>query len=218
MTMQRRRFLRAAALVAGLPPGLAAFAGESSDRPDVSLQIIHDSGRSVPMAPYLAQLAGDADDPGALSGVPFPFATRRLRGGVLPVEGMPVFQPEWLTEAVFVVAADDVSFRWLAFNHARLVQLQAVGVVVQAGTAAAYQLMQRLARPMRLAPDSGEWMAERLAAAGAGVYPVLVQTDGRAYQILVQDSVSAPAVHSPLVQGIPKAGPNVFQHWPGGRR
>lgn len=203
MTMQRRSILRAAALLAGHLPGLAAAAAKGRDGADVALQIIHDSGRGVPMAPYLAQLAGDADDPGALSGVPFPFVTRRLRGGVLQVEGTAVFQPEWLTEAVFVVAADDVSFRWLAFNHARLVQMQAVGVVVQAGTAAAYQVMQRLARPMRLAPDSGEWVSERLAAAGAGVYPVLVQTDGRAYQILTQDTGPAASERSSLKQPMP---------------
>ncbi|WP_026432952.1 PFL_4695 family integrating conjugative element protein [Paracidovorax oryzae] len=203
MTMQRRRILRAAALLVGHLPGLAAAAAQDRDGADVALQIIHDSGRGVPMAPYLAQLAGDADDPGALSGVPFPFVTRRLRGGVLQVEGTAVFQPEWLTEAVFVVAADDVSFRWLAFNHARLVQMQAVGVVVQAGTAAAYQVMQRLARPMRLAPDSGEWVSERLAAAGAGVYPVLVQTDGRAYQILTQDTGPAASERSSLGQPMP---------------
>ncbi|WIY36607.1 integrating conjugative element protein [Paracidovorax citrulli] len=203
MTMQRRSILHAAALLAGHLPGLAAAAALGLDGANVALQIIHDSGRGVPMAPYLAQLAGDADDPGALSGVPYPFVTRRLRGGVLQVEGTPVFQPEWLTEAVFVVAADDVSLRWLAFNHARLVQMQAVGVVVQAGTAAAYQMMQRLARPMRLAPDSGEWVSERLAAAGAGVYPVLVQTDGRAYQILTQDTGPAASERSSLEQPMP---------------
>ncbi|GEM_PF-1971235 len=203
MTMQRRSILRAAALLTGHLPGLAAAAAQGRDGADVALQIIHDSGRGVPMAPYLAQLAGDADDPGALSGVPFPFVSRRLRGGVLQVEGTAVFRPEWLTEAVFVVAADDVSFRWLAFNHARLVQMKAVGVVVQAGTAAAYQVMQRLARPMRLAPDSGEWMSERLAAAGAGVYPVLVQTDGRAYQILTQDTGPAASERSSLEQPMP---------------
>ncbi len=217
MTMQRRSILRAAALLAGHLPGLAAAAAQGRDGADVALQIIHDSGRGVPMAPYLAQLAGDADDPGALSGVPFPFVTRRLRGGVLQVEGTPVFQPEWLTEAVFVVAADDVSFRWLAYNHARLVQLQAVGVVVQAGTAAAFQMMQRLARPMRLAPDSGEWMSERLAAAGAGVYPVLVQTDGRAYQILVHDTVPAASERSSLEQPMP-AHVQKLHRQAGGRR
>lgn len=217
MTMRRRRILRAAGLLVAPMPCLASAAAQGREGADVSLQIIHDSGRSVPMAPYLAQLAGDADDPGALSGVPFPFLSRRLRGGVLQVEGTPVFQPEWLTESVFVVAADDVSFRWLAFNHARLVQMQAVGVVVQAGTAAAYQLMQRLARPMRLAPDSGEWMSERLAAAGAGVYPVLVQTDGRAYQILTQDTGPAASERSSLEQPMP-AHVQKLHRQVGGRR
>ena len=150
------------------------------------LEVVHDSGRSVPLSPYLAQLVGDADDPGALAGVPFPFMTRHLRSGVLPQDGVRVFDAAWMTETTFVIAADDLSMRWLAFNHDKLVQAQAVGIVVQARTPAAYQAMQRLARPMRLAQDSGAWLSERLAATGAGVYPLVVHTDGRAYQILFQ--------------------------------
>lgn len=174
-------FLGIAALVHG--PGVGAQGLGPVSQP---LEVVHDSGRSVPLSPYLAQLVGDADDPGALSGVQFPFVTRHLRSGVLPKDGVRVFDAAWMTETTFVIAADDLSMRWLAFNHEKLVQAHAVGIVVQAGTPAAYQAMQRLAHPMRLAPDSGEWLSERLAAAGAGVYPLMVHTDGRAYQILFQ--------------------------------
>lgn len=153
---------------------------------DTPPAVLYDSGRSVPLAPYLAQLAGDAEDSGALAGVQFPFGTKQLRSAVLAKDGMPVFNAAWMTQPTFVVAADELSMRWLAFNHARLVQAQAVGIVVRAGSVTAYRALQRLAAPMRLAPDTGGWLSEQLAAAGAGVYPLLVHTDGRAYQILFQ--------------------------------
>ena len=87
------------------------------------LQVLHDSGRSVPFAPYVAQLVGDADDPGVLDGLRFPFGARILRNGVLAQEGKQVFDSAWMTQPVFVLAADELSMRWLAFNKDQLVQL-----------------------------------------------------------------------------------------------
>lgn len=149
-------------------------------------EVIHDSGRSVPLAPYVAQLVGDADDPGVLDGMRFPFGAGRLRSGVLAQEGVQVFDPTWLTQPMFVLAADELSMRWLAFNHDKLVQLQAVGIVVQAGSPVAFKALQRMAAPLRLAPETGSWLSQRLVQAGAGVYPVLVHSTGKAHQILFQ--------------------------------
>ena len=167
----------------------AAFAGPVIAQPGLPLEqppvVIHDSGRSVPLAPYVAQLVGSADDPGVLEGLRFPFGARLLRSGVLPQEGVQVFNSHWMTQPIFVLAADDLSLRWLAFNHDKLVQMQAVGIVVQAGSPMAFKALQRMAAPLRLAPETGTWLSQRLADVGAGVYPVLVHSTGKAHQILL---------------------------------
>lgn len=166
------------AFVVGMSALAPAWAGDA-------LEVIHDSGRSVPLAPYVAQIVGDADDASVMDGLRFPYRTQ-LRAGVLRQDGLPVFNSKWLTQPVFVLAADDLSMRWLAFNHDKLVQLKAVGIVVQAGSPAAFKMLQRLAKPLHLAPETGKYLTEQLARAGAGVYPVLVHSNGRAYQILPQ--------------------------------
>lgn len=147
------------------------------------VQVLHDSGRSVPLSPYLAQLVGDADAPGVLDGIPFPLRTS-LQSAVLPQDGTQVFDPTWLTQPMFVVAADEISMRWLAFNHDKLVQLQAVGIVVQAANPRAFNALHKLALPLHLTAETSPWLASRLHQAGAGVYPLLVQTNGRVFQIL----------------------------------
>lgn len=172
--------LIAATTLAGLAH---AQPGQQLEQPPV---VVHDSGRSVPLATYVAQLVGDADDPGVLEGLPFPFGAELLRSGVLAQDGVQVFDSAWLTQPMFVLAADDLSMRWLAFNHEKLVQLQAVGIVVQAGSPKAFKAMQRMAAPLRLAPETGTWLSQRLVAVGAGVYPVLVHSTGKAHQILFQ--------------------------------
>lgn len=150
------------------------------------LDVIHDSGHSVPLAPYVAQLVGGPEDAAVVDGLRFPFGGT-LKPGVLQRDGLPVFSSKWLTQPVFVVAADELSMRWVAFNHSKLIQLNAVGVVVQAASPLAFKSLQRLASPLHLAPDTGAFLASKLGSAGAGVFPLLVHSDGRAFQILPQD-------------------------------
>ena len=159
--------------------GLAALCVDAAAAPVV----VFDSGKSVPLAPYVAQLVGDAEDPGVLDGVPFPIRSS-LKSAVLVQEGLQVFDPTWLTQPMFVLAADPVSMRWLAYNHAKLVQINAVGIVVQSPSAAAFKALQKQAQPLQLAPETSPWLASKLSSAGAGVYPLLVQPNGRVYQIL----------------------------------
>lgn len=146
-------------------------------------EVVFDSGRSVPLAPYVAQLVGDAEDPGVLDGVPFPIRTT-LKSSVLAKDGLQVFDPTWLTQPMFVLAADSVSMRWLTYNHAKLVQMNAVGIVVQSLSAAAFKALQKQAQPLHLAPETSPWLASKLSDLGAGVYPLLIQPNGRVYQIL----------------------------------
>ncbi|KGH27296.1 PFL_4695 family integrating conjugative element protein [Comamonas testosteroni] len=171
---------RFAILALGLACSAPALAG-------VELEMIHDSGKSVPLAPYVAQIVGGTDEANVLDGLRFPFRSQ-LRGGVLKQDGVQVFNGQWLTQPMFVLGADDASLRWVAFNHKKLIQLNAVGIVVQAATPAAFKLLQQVANPLQLAPDTGAFLAETLIAKGAPVFPVLVHSNGRAYQILPQST------------------------------
>jgi integrating conjugative element protein (TIGR03765 family) len=149
--------------------------------------VVYDSGRSVPLAPYVAQLVGDADDPSGIDDRLFPLLTS-LQSSVLSKDGLQVFDPTWLTQPMFVLAADDISMRWLAYNHAKLVQLKAVGIVVKSQNAASFRALQKMALPLQLAPETSPWIASHLIQAGAGVYPLLVQTNGKVFQILGEAS------------------------------
>lgn len=167
-------------LAAGVLP--SAVGATASETP----QVLFDAGTSVPLAPSIAQLVGGEDEAVVLDGLVFPFRTA-LKPLVLQRDGVPVLDATWLTQPIAVVAADDLSVRWLAFNHAKLAQVGAVVLVVQAKDVQAFRLLQQFAQPMGIAPETGPWLAGRLQAAGAGVYPLLVHTNGRAYQVLPKE-------------------------------
>ncbi|CAB5697705.1 PFL_4695 family integrating conjugative element protein [Comamonas aquatica] len=149
--------------------------------------VLHDSGRSVPFSPLVAQLVAGDEAESVLQGLSFPFGTS-LQPKVLERDGVQVLDPTWLTQPLAIVAAEDLSMRWLQFNRDTLLQLGAVVLVVQAQNAQGFKQLQELVQPIGIAPEVSPWLAERLHAAGAGVYPVLVHTDGRAYQVLFQIS------------------------------
>lgn len=166
---------------------IAAWMLASAHADEPAPQVLYDSGRSVPISAHIAQLVAGDEESNVLEGLSFPFRTR-LTTKVLKREGVQVFDAAWLTQPLAVVAADELSMRWLAFNHDKLRKLGAVIVVVQAKDAQAFKLLQQFVKPMGVAPELSPWMASRLQAAGAGVYPVLVHTDGRAYQVMFQFS------------------------------
>jgi len=171
-----------------LVPGMACLlAATAVHANSPALQVLHDSGRSVPFAPLIAQLVAGDDEESVLEGISFPFATR-LQPKVLRQAGLQVLDPAWLTQPIAIVGTDAVSQQWLKFNYDTLLQLGSVVLVVQAQHPQAFKQVQSLVQPMGLAPELSPWLAERLHAAGAGVYPVLVHTDGRAYQLLFQFS------------------------------
>ncbi|WP_287919151.1 DUF2859 domain-containing protein [Comamonas sp.] len=150
-------------------------------------QVLFDSGRSVPMSAHIAQLVAGDEESNVLEGLTFPFRTS-LTTKVLQREGVQVFDAAWMTQPLAIVAADELSMRWLAFNHVQLRKLGAVIVVVQAKDAQAFKLLQQFIKPLGVAPELSPWLASRLQSAGAGVYPLLVHTDGRAYQSMFQFS------------------------------
>jgi integrating conjugative element protein (TIGR03765 family) len=158
--------------------------------PAASLEVVHDSGRGVPLAPYLSAIT--SSDPAArgsvMPGLRFPISTK-LSTGVLPQERR-VFDATWQVQPIFIVGADVRSMRWLAFNRDRLLREHAWGVVVQARTEAEFRAIQAVAPQLAYAPSMGSWMDDQLLASGV-VYPVFIDAAGNARQILIGSGESS---------------------------
>jgi integrating conjugative element protein (TIGR03765 family) len=82
--------------------------------------------------------------------------------------------PGWV-RPVFLVGDDEVSYRWLKANGARLEALGAVGLVVQVETTEALARLRARVPGVPLSPVSGDDLAERL---GLSHYPALITATG----------------------------------------
>ncbi|MCR6480980.1 integrating conjugative element protein [Variovorax sp. ZS18.2.2] len=149
------------------------------------LEEIHDSGQSVPIAPYVSYLVAGPGQPGVMEGLAFPLRSR-LSAGVFDLPGVEatVFPARWLVQPMFVLGTDRRSIQWLRFNREALRAQGAWGVVLDAPNARFFKLLQLEAEGIALAPNQSAWFEERLLQAGVNVYPVLIQTDGTVRQIL----------------------------------
>lgn len=78
-----------------------------------------------------------------------------------------------LSHPLFLVGSDPVSKRWLIRYHDRLVQLNAVGILVQAQHPSDVDAMQALADGLTLLPMSGDAFAKLLSLKH---YPVLISS------------------------------------------
>lgn len=76
---------------------------------------------------------------------------------------------------LFLVGDDDRSHDWLRQRRAALLDLRAVGLVVNVATPEALATLRRLAAGLTLAPASGDDLAQRL---GIRHYPVLITATG----------------------------------------
>lgn len=148
-----------------------------------ALQQIHGSDATVPVAPYLAALVGGEDQQGVMQGMTFPLRTS-LRQGVLTTEGVAVFNARWMTQPIVVMGTDWASLQWLQLHQDRLRGLGAAVIVVAAGSEDEFKALQRAAAGVPVAPAQSPWLESRMRAAGVAIYPVLIDLDGRARQII----------------------------------
>lgn len=147
------------------------------------LEAVYDSGKTVPITPYLAVPGNNPDNrDGVVHRPQFPI-TSALARGVLPKE-VPVFDARWLTQALVVTGTDRHSMAWLLLHQAQLEAIGAKVLVVQALTPQHLALAQSLVPQLPMWPRDGGWIEERLRAAGAAFYPLVIGTDGIARQIL----------------------------------
>lgn len=156
-----------------------------------ALEVAADSGNTVPMGQYLAHLVqGAKSDPRQITGVSFPLVSK-LQSAVMQNEGVQVFDGRWMSNPIFVLGTEKASVQWLMLNQQRLFDMGAMGYVVQSPGPEHFKALQSLGNGLVFAPASGDWLEQRLLAAGVRVYPVLIQANGRAIQI-VQSQTGTP--------------------------
>ena len=137
--------------------------------------VIYDSGKARPITEFIAppkrpetapaqpiEQAGQA----FLSGL-FPLHTPELTPGPVTASTVNLLLPQ----PFFILGTDTLSQRWLGDYRARLKQLGAVGLVVEAPSLEAYQALKVLAGDLFLAPVSAPEVAQQL---GLSHYPVLI--------------------------------------------
>ncbi|EFH3744916.1 conjugal transfer protein [Escherichia coli] len=100
-----------------------------------------------------------------------PVSTPELSPGALDARALPM--PGM--RSIFLIGDDDLSRRWLALRRDQLIQLNAVGYVVNVASKAAWDDLQHQANGLELLPVSGSDLAVRL---GISHYPVLISEKG----------------------------------------
>lgn len=174
------------------------------------VEAVFDSGRSIPIQPYLAvpgsaSEASTVSDGGAASGGAKPGAfpvISSLKRGVLLHE-VPVFDRSLLTQALVVTGTDRHSVAWLLLHRGRLAAIDAKVVVVQAHAPQHLALARSMLPGLPIVLRNSRWIEDRLRAAGADVYPLLIGTDGVARQILPMDDPGLVPVAPVDLGGLP---------------
>ncbi len=171
--------LAAAMTLAIAGPVLAAAPG---------LVVVHDSGRTVPIAQYLAAFtaadasADTATSPPAQIELPLtlPVRTPSMRPSPMTA-AVPWRHPPWLMAPLFLIGDDPLSRAWLSAHRTQLARAGATGLVVNVESLAAFRLLQQLAPELPMAPASFDDLARQI---GLSVYPVYMPPQGAITQDL----------------------------------
>lgn len=148
-------------------------------------EIIYDSGQTQPLAPYYESLRGEVPPPDTRptpSGKAnltvedlLPIVTHEMSPG--PVQARAINLPKGVSpnaagaRPLFLIGADSLSRRWLARHRARLKEIGAAGMLVQASTAEELRAVAGIAEGLRIMPASGTELARLYALKH---YPVLI--------------------------------------------
>ncbi|MDZ7840858.1 MAG: integrating conjugative element protein [Gammaproteobacteria bacterium] len=148
-------------------------------------EVIHDSGQTRPLAPYLESLRGEDPPPdrrhrpsgqaGLTAEELLPIETPGMSPG--PVQPRALDLPDGAPKAamgarpLFLIGADPLSRRWLANHRDRLAAIGAVGMLVDAKTKADLRTIARLARGLRIMPAPATEIAKLY---NLKRYPVLI--------------------------------------------
>jgi integrating conjugative element protein (TIGR03765 family) len=147
------------------------------------LVVIYDSGNTRPLAPLL-EVFGEGPPPAAEhSAPPEPQLGAADVAQLLPIRS-PGLSPGRVARRAggrpfarpfFLVGSDPMSRQWLATHRDRLVEIGAVGMLVQAEGVDDLRTIATLAHGLPILPASASDIAEAL---GLSHYPVLITKDG----------------------------------------
>ena len=146
------------------------------------LTVIYDSGNTQPLAPFL-EVIEDIETPQQQ-----PAPTNNQLGAadlknLLPIKSPGLspgpIQPQAVkrpfTRPFFLIGSDALSQQWLSQYRDRLLEIGAVGMLVQAKTAADLEAVAKIGQGLQIMPASGSDIAQAL---GIKHYPVLVSKEG----------------------------------------
>ena len=156
--------------------GGVAVAQPASPSP---LAVVRDTGSTVPAGQYLSFALEAIDSPEVSPLVHFPVVSTRLAAGEFAASSLRLPNNQLLPQPLFVIGDDERSKAWLKQWSRALIQLGALGFVVNVADADGFKALMRLADGVRLSPSDGTWLQDQLGAVGATSYPLIVLTNGQ---------------------------------------
>lgn len=142
--------------------------------------VLHDSGQTEPLAPYLASVQVEPTDSAATAAPPsgynlaalFPIRTPSMTPGPVWLSPDQQARLRGLPRPLFLLGADSLSRAWLVEQRGQLEAVGAVGFLVNAESLAELSALQQLAGPgLIIVPASAETLAQVL---GLRHYPLLL--------------------------------------------
>ena len=140
------------------------------------LTVIYDSGDTLPLEPYLPKRAPQekvtTQKKNGQLAFKLPITTPSMQPGKVTASPKAL---RYLQQPLFLVGADQVSRDWLAERREQLIQLGAVGLLVEAKDRQEVEAVLAIAEGLRLVPASAEGFAAKL---GLTHYPILLSKEG----------------------------------------
>lgn len=140
------------------------------------LTVIYDSGETLPLAPYLPKRAPkkslNLHEKAAQSPFQLPITTPSMSPGEVTVTPKSL---RYLQRPLFLVGADALSKEWLVEKREQLIQVGAVGLLIEAKDRSEVEDILVLSEGLRVIPASAEGFAAKL---GLTHYPILLSKSG----------------------------------------
>ena len=147
-----------------------------------ALTVIYDSGNTQSIIPYLPHRFEQENTQQSrqsvllkkqkISAYTLPITTPSLSPGVVTASPKAL---RYLQQPLFLVGSDERSKDWLIEKREQLIQLGAVGLLIQAEDTKDVEAMVILAQSLHLVPASAEGFAAEL---GLTHYPILLSNQG----------------------------------------
>ncbi len=137
--------------------------------------VIFDSGNTLPVEPYLPEEIKEISPPEPRTDpaiFQLPISTPSMRPGVVNIEPVSL---QYLQRPLFLVGVDDWSKQWLIAKREQLIEINAIGLIIEAQSLDQIREVMQLAEGLEIAPASAESFAPDL---GLTHYPILLSKHG----------------------------------------